>query len=51
MIPIPSAGDASKAVCDQLAAVDKKRIGARIGTLTDAELAYLGQCLRKVLNI
>ena len=51
VIPIPSAGKAGKAVCDQLAAVDKKRIGARIGTLTDAELAHLGQCLRKVLNI
>jgi mRNA interferase MazF len=51
VIPIPSAGENSKAVCDQLGAVDKKRVGARIGSLTEAELAYLAQCLRKVMNI
>jgi mRNA interferase MazF len=51
VITIPSAGATSKAVCDQLAAVDKKRIGQKIGSLTDKELAFLGECLRKILNI
>jgi mRNA interferase MazF len=51
VIAIPSVGADSKAVCDQICAVDKMRVGARIGSLTDTELDRLAQSLRKVLNL
>jgi mRNA interferase MazF len=51
IIEIPSAGDESKAVCDQIVAVDKRRIGERIGSLTLKEIAYFEECLRKVLGL
>ncbi len=41
----------SKAVCDQFVAVDKRRIGKKIGALTPAELALLEDSLRKVLGL
>src|SRR5438270_6777747 len=41
VIPIASAGVDSKAVCDQITAVDRRRIGSKIGTLSPGELRAL----------
>lgn len=51
VIAIGSQGEDSKAVCDQLVAVDKRRLGKRVGALTQAELARLEESLRKVLGL
>ncbi len=51
IINIASAGKNSKAVCDQVVAVDKRRVGEKLGSLTQKELAYLEECLRKVLGL
>jgi mRNA interferase MazF len=51
IIAIPSAGHNSKAVCDQIVAVDKRRVGKRVGSLTQKELSYFEECLRKVLGL
>jgi mRNA interferase MazF len=50
-IRIASAGGTSVAVCDQLLAVDKKRIRNRAGTLTNAELADLDHSLRQIMGL
>jgi mRNA-degrading endonuclease toxin of MazEF toxin-antitoxin module len=42
IISIASGGDNSKAVCDQIVAVEKHRVGEQaVGSLTQNELAYL----------
>lgn len=51
IIGIASAGADSKAVCDQIVAVDKRRVGKKIGSLTQKELTYFEECLRKVLGL
>jgi mRNA interferase MazF len=51
VIAVGSQGDDSKAVCDQLVAVDKRRIGRKVGALAPAELALLEDSLRKVLGL
>jgi mRNA interferase MazF len=51
IIAITSAGKKSKAVCDQIVAVDKRRVGERVGSLTQEELGYFEECLRKVLGL
>lgn len=51
VIPIPSAGKDSVAVCDQLRAVDKKRLSGQIGAINDAELRVLEKSVRAVLNL
>jgi mRNA interferase MazF len=51
IIGIASAGKGSKAVCDQIVAVDKRRVGEKVGSLTLKEIAYFEECLRKVLGL
>jgi mRNA interferase MazF len=51
IIAVSSAGAESKAVCDQIVAVDKKRVGEKVGSLTQQELAYFEESLRKVLGL
>jgi mRNA interferase MazF len=50
-IAISSAGDNSVAVCDQLLAVDKSRLGQQKGQLTSIELATLDESLRLLLGL
>jgi mRNA-degrading endonuclease toxin of MazEF toxin-antitoxin module len=51
VILVASAGPDSRAVCDQVSAVDKARLGNKIGSLTSHELSYLKQCLRKLMDL
>ncbi len=51
VIPIASLGKDSKAVCDQIVAVDKRRIGKKVGALTRPELSVFEESLRKVLGL
>ena len=52
IITIASGGENSKAVCDQIVAVDKRRVGEEVlGSLTQNELAYLEECLRRVIGL
>ena len=50
-IALPSAGRESKAVCDQITAIDKRRIGDKIGSLTGHELRRLEESVRQVLGL
>ena len=49
IISIPSGGAESKAICDQILSVDKKRIGKKVGSLTMSELDYFEESLSAVL--
>ena len=51
IISIRSAGPESKAVCDQIVAVDKSRVGRKYGSLRVQELAYFEASLRSVLGL
>jgi mRNA interferase MazF len=51
IISIPSGGHDSKAICDQIVAVDKARIGRKYGSLTLQELQYFEDSLRSVLGL
>lgn len=51
VISIASFGKDSKAVCDQIVAVDKRRVGKRVGALSPAELVTFEESLRKVLGL
>jgi mRNA interferase MazF len=51
IIRIPSAGINSKAICDQIVAVDKLRVGKKAGSLTLDELTHLEECMRDVLGL
>jgi mRNA interferase MazF len=51
IISIPAGGQDSKAICDEIVAVDKARVGRRYGSLTWQELAYLENSLRSVLGL
>lgn len=51
VIPLPSAGDNSVAVCDQLCAADKRRFGKKIGDLSTADLATLTESVKIVLGL
>ena len=51
VLSLPSAGPDSVAVCDQLRAVDKSRLKAKAGELSQADLKALADCLRLVLAL
>jgi len=51
IISIPSGGHDSKAVCDQIVAVDKIRVGKKYGSLTPPELEYFDRSLRSALGL
>jgi mRNA interferase MazF len=50
-ISVPSAGKDSAAVCDQLLAVDKRRIGKQIGQLTSTDLDMVDESLKLLLGL
>ena len=50
-IPITSAARPSIAVCDQMLAVDKSRLGEFVGRVSDAELRDLNDSLRQILSL
>ena len=51
VIPIPSVGGRSNARIDQLRAVDKSRIGERLGQVTAKEMREVEAGLRVVLGL
>lgn len=51
VVPINSLGTNSVAVCDQIRAIDKTRIGIKIGELTLQELDLLDDSLRQTLGL
>ena len=51
VIPAPSAGQNSVAVCDQLRAIDKNRVLKRIGVLSASDLAALSSAVKIVLGL
>ena len=50
-IPITATTKPSIAVCDQLLAVDKTRLGERLATLSAAEQQDLNESLRLILSL
>jgi mRNA interferase MazF len=50
-IPITSTPKPSIAVCDQLLAVDRARVGQRLTTLSAGELQDLNESLRLILSL
>lgn len=51
VIPINSMGTDSVAVCDQIRAIDKRRIKNKIGVLTIQEMNALEDSLRQILEL
>lgn len=51
VVPLPSAGETSSAVCDQLCAADKRRFGKRLGVLSAEDLQTLTESLKIVLGL
>lgn len=51
VIPMPSAGSKSVAVCDQLCAADKTRFAQQIGTLSVQDLALLTDSMKIILGL
>jgi mRNA interferase MazF len=51
VIPVPSAGATSTAICDQIRAVDKSRLADVVGQLSDADMGAIEDGLRVVLGI
>jgi mRNA interferase MazF len=49
VVAVPSAGENSVAVVDQIRAVDKKRFANRAGILADADLRGLETAVKQVL--
>lgn len=50
VVPVPSAGAGSVAVCDQLCAADKKRFGRKLCTLSAPDMVTLADALKIVLG-
>lgn len=51
VVPLPSAGGNSVAVCDQLCAADKRRFGKKIGDLSTSDLNMLTESMKIVLGL
>jgi mRNA interferase MazF len=51
VLPLPSAGHDSVAVCDQLCAADKRRFGNKICDLSSRDLAALTEAMKIVLGL
>lgn len=51
VVPLPSAGKTSVAVCDQLCAADKRRFGRKICELSSDDMALLNESLKTVLGL
>jgi mRNA interferase MazF len=51
VVAVPSIGPQTVAICDQLRAVDKRKIDRLIGTVTDAELAVVEAAVKEVFGL
>lgn len=51
VVPVPSAGSVSTAVCDQVRAVDKRRLTRQQGTLSAADLEAVEDGVRVILGL
>ena len=51
VISLPSAGKDSKAVCDQLLAVDIQRVRGQQGSLSIEDMEHLEDAIRRVLGL
>ena len=51
VLPLPSAGQDSVAVCDQLCAADKQRFGKKICDLSPRDLSTLTEGMKTVLGL
>ncbi len=51
VVPTPSAGKQSVAVCDQLRAVDKNRLIEKIGELSKADLTAILSGMKQILGL
>ena len=51
VVPVPSAGPGSVAICDQLRAVDKRRLDRVFGRVENAELRAVEDGVRVVLGL
>jgi mRNA interferase MazF len=51
VVPTPSAGPNSVAVCDQLRAVDKRRLARISGQLSTADLSVIEDSIRRILEL
>jgi mRNA interferase MazF len=51
VVPVPSAGPESVAICDQLRAVDKRRLDRVFGRVENAELRAVEDGVRVVLGL
>jgi mRNA interferase MazF len=51
VVPLPSAGDNSVVVCDQLCAADKRCFGKQIGVLSASDLNALTESVKIVLGL
>jgi mRNA interferase MazF len=50
-VALPSAGQTSVAVCDQLCAADKRRFGKKICDLSSPDMALLTDSMKVVLGL
>jgi mRNA interferase MazF len=51
VLPLPSAGQNSVAVCDQLCAADKRRFGNKICDLSTRDLTALTEAVKTILGL
>ena len=51
VVSVPSVGENSVAICDQLRAVDKKKIHNHIGAVTEAELGLIEASVKAVFGL
>ena len=51
LVATPSAGDRSVAVCDQLRAVDKRRLSRNAGVLSVDDLRAVEEGVRRILDL
>lgn len=51
VVAVPSIGQRAVAICDQLRAVDKRKVDRLIGVLTDAELALIEASVKAVFGL
>ena len=50
-VPVPSAGDASVALCYQLRTIDKTRIGQFLGELSPKDMTAIEEGVRQVYGL
>ena len=51
VVAVPSIGSQTVAICDQLRAVDKRKIDRLVGAVTDAELALIEDSVKAVFGL